>query len=164
MNRDDVIDVLTAVSAADRRTIGKADVDVWQAIIGDLHRDLALQAVRGHLRDEPDVWMQPGHVYKRARALHRDMLDRESDEHRIARQTSQESMAADMRRISECVSGGPSRRKPAYATPRYKAARAVMDNFPRGPGRDNPNGGTPEHIAAFMSGLAELAAAAKVAA
>ena len=64
MNRDDVIDVLTAVSAADRRTVGQADVDVWQAVIGDLPKDLAFQAVRDHLREKPGVWLEPGHIYE----------------------------------------------------------------------------------------------------
>lgn len=76
MNRDDVIDVLTAVAAGDRRTVGDADVDVWQAIIGELAKDYALQAVRDHMRDRPGVWLEPGHVYQRARALRRDELDR----------------------------------------------------------------------------------------
>lgn len=76
MTRDDVIDVLSAVAAADRRTVGEADVDVWQAIIGGLTKDFALQAVRDHLRDRPGVWLEPGHVYQRARAIYRDELDR----------------------------------------------------------------------------------------
>ena len=32
MNRDDVIDVLSVVAAATRRTVGEVDVDVWQAV------------------------------------------------------------------------------------------------------------------------------------
>src|SRR6476620_11382432 len=86
MNRDDVIDVLTAVAAADRRTVGEADVDVWQAVIGDLPKDLALQAVRDHLREKPGVWLEPGHIYERVRAIRRDQLEREPDQHREPRQ------------------------------------------------------------------------------
>lgn len=78
MTRDDVIDILTAVSAGDRRTVGQSDVEVWQAIIGELPKDFALQAVRDHMRDRPGVWLEPGHVYQRARALRRDELDRAS--------------------------------------------------------------------------------------
>ncbi|PND55526.1 hypothetical protein CRM90_22510 [Mycobacterium sp. ENV421] len=77
MNRDEVIDVLSAVAAGDRRTVGAADVDVWQAVIGDLPVDLALQAVRNHLRNRPDVWLQPGHVYQAARAIRREQAERE---------------------------------------------------------------------------------------
>ncbi|WP_078345162.1 hypothetical protein [Mycobacteroides chelonae] len=72
MNRDEVIDVLSAVVAADRRTVGKADVDVWQAVIGDLPFDTAVNAVRDHLRECPDVWLQPGHIYARVKAKRRD--------------------------------------------------------------------------------------------
>jgi hypothetical protein len=78
VNRNDVIDVLTAVAAGDRRTVGDADVDVWQAIIGELTKDFALQAVRDHMRDQPGVWLEPGHVYQRARAIRRDQLERTS--------------------------------------------------------------------------------------
>jgi hypothetical protein len=76
MTRDDVIDVLSVVAAATRRTVGEMDADIWQAIIGELPKDLALQAVRDHLRDQPSVWLEPGHVYQRARAIRRDELDR----------------------------------------------------------------------------------------
>ena len=86
MNREDIIDVLTAITAVDRRTVGQADVIVWHDIIGDLPKDLALQAVRDHARECPDVWLQPGHIYQRVRAIRRDMLEREPDEMREARQ------------------------------------------------------------------------------
>ncbi|MFV8049921.1 hypothetical protein [Mycobacterium sp. 48b] len=69
MNRNDVIDVLTAIAAADRRTIGQADVEIWQAVIGELPVGVALEAVRDHLRHQPDTWIQPGHVYQRARKI-----------------------------------------------------------------------------------------------
>ena len=93
MNRNDVIDVLTAVAAANRRTVGEGDVDVWQAVIGDLPKDDALQAVRDHLREQPGVWLEPGHVYQRARTLVRDRLEREPDQVREARQAALESKA-----------------------------------------------------------------------
>jgi hypothetical protein len=95
MNRDDVIDVLTAVAAADRRTVGHADVDVWQAVIGDLPKDPALQAVRDHLREQPGVWLEPGHVYQRARVFMRDQLEREPTELREARQAALDAKAAE---------------------------------------------------------------------
>lgn len=91
MNRDDVIDVLTAVAAADKRTVGDADVNVWQEIIGGLHRQDALRAVRDHLRDQPGVWIEPGHVYQRVRSFVRDQIEREP---RAAREARQEALAA----------------------------------------------------------------------
>lgn len=81
MKRNDVIDVLTAVAAADRRTVGKADVDIWQAVIGELPLDLALEAVRDHLREHPDTWIQPGHVYQRVRKMRRERDRRPSAEY-----------------------------------------------------------------------------------
>ena len=57
MNRDDLIDILTAVQACDHRTIGTADISMWGAIIGDLPKDDALQAVIEHRREEPGVWL-----------------------------------------------------------------------------------------------------------
>lgn len=95
MNRNDVVDVLSVVASASRRSIGETDVDVWQAVIGGLPKDYALQAVRDHLRDEPGVWIEPGHIYQRARALRRDELDREPDEVRGARQEALAAKAAE---------------------------------------------------------------------
>lgn len=95
MNRDDVIDVLTAVAAADRRTVGAADVDVWQAVIGDLPRDFALKAIRAHLQEHPGVWLEPGHIYQRWKTFHRDQLDREPDHAREARQEALAAKAAE---------------------------------------------------------------------
>lgn len=95
MTRDDVIDVLTVVAAGDRRTVGQADVDVWFAVIGDLDKDLALRAVRDHLRECPGVWLEPGHVYQRARAIRRDQLEREPDHAREARQRALEAKVAE---------------------------------------------------------------------
>ncbi|MEC4836857.1 hypothetical protein R2362_20185 [Mycobacteroides chelonae] len=105
MNRDEVIDVLSAVVAADRRTVGKADVDVWQAVIGDLPFDMAVKAVRDHLRECPDVWLQPGHIYARVKAKRRDELARESADDRRARE-DQRDLALEARnreRLGELV-------------------------------------------------------------
>lgn len=95
MNRDDVVDVLSVVAAATRRTVGETDVDVWQAIIGDDNRELALRAVRDHLADKPGVWLEPGHVHQRVRAMVRDQLEREPDAVREARQEALAAKAAE---------------------------------------------------------------------
>lgn len=95
MNRDDVIDVLSVVAAATRRTIGETDVDVWQAVIGELPKDLSLAAVRDHLRECPGVWLEPGHVFGRVRARLRDQLEREPDRDREARQAELDSRFAE---------------------------------------------------------------------
>lgn len=95
MNRDDVIDVLSVVAAATRRTVGETDVDVWQAVIGDLRKDHALRGVRDHLREKPGVWLEPGHIVERVRARRRDELDREPDSARDARQKALEAKVAE---------------------------------------------------------------------
>ena len=86
MNRNDVIDVLSLIRAVDHRTVGEMDVNVWQAVIGDLGRDDALEAVRGHLREQPDVWLAPGHIAQRVLAMRRDRQLRESRAELEARQ------------------------------------------------------------------------------
>lgn len=95
MNRDDVIDVLSVVAAATRRTVGETDVDIWQAVIGDLPKEIALRAVRDHLREKPGIWLEPGHIYERVRAIRRDQLDREPDSAREARQEALAAKAAE---------------------------------------------------------------------
>lgn len=81
MNRNDVVDVLSVVAAATRRTVGEVDVEIWQGIIGPLAKDVALEAVRDHLRDKPGVWLEPGHVYQRAREILRERNSKPSDEY-----------------------------------------------------------------------------------
>jgi hypothetical protein len=94
MNRNDVIDLLSAIAAADRRTVGKADVEVWQQVIGELPKGLAIQAMRDHWREEPGVWLEPGHIFQRVRAFMRDHLEREPDDYREARQAAIDAKAA----------------------------------------------------------------------
>lgn len=95
MNRDDVIDVLTVVAAATRRTVGDADVAIWQEVIGGDDKKLALRAVRDHLKECPGVWLEPGHVHQRVRAIVRDQLEREPDHMREARQAALDARVAE---------------------------------------------------------------------
>jgi hypothetical protein len=95
MTRDDVIDVLTVVAAATRRTVGEADVQNWHGIIGADDKQLALRAVRDHLAECPGVWLEPGHVHQRVRAAVRDQLAREPDTMREARQEALAVKAAE---------------------------------------------------------------------
>jgi hypothetical protein len=102
VNRNDVIDVLSVVAAATRRSVGETDVDVWQAVIGDLSKDQCLLAVRDHLRERPGVWLEPGHIVERVKAKRRDELDRESDEERDERQQALErKVAEDVAELAE---------------------------------------------------------------
>ena len=80
MNRNDLIDILTVIQVIDHRTIGEADIIAWGDLIGELPKDLALQAVRDHRREQPGVWLEPGHIVARVRAIRQDRYDR-SDIH-----------------------------------------------------------------------------------
>ena len=76
MNREDIIDILTAVAAVDHRTIGQTDVTLAR-LIGDLPKDLAIRAVIDHRRECPGEYLEPGHIYQRVRAIRQDMFQRE---------------------------------------------------------------------------------------
>lgn len=65
MNRNEVIDLLTAVAAHDRRTVGQSDVDVWLTTIGDLPYPRCLMALAAQIRECPGVWIEPGHIAQR---------------------------------------------------------------------------------------------------
>jgi hypothetical protein len=77
MNRAELIDILNAVQVGDHRSIGQVDVDFWAAVIGDLPKDDALRAVIDHRREEPGVWLEPGHIYQRVRAIRQDRFERQ---------------------------------------------------------------------------------------
>ena len=69
MTHDDIIDLLSYAAAFDRRTVGKFDVLAWYDLIGDLPKDLALQAARDHYREQPGVWLEPGHIVAGVEAI-----------------------------------------------------------------------------------------------
>lgn len=74
---DDIVDLLTYIAAADRRTIGTTDVRVWldAAQDGDWPSiEFAYRAVRLHRREQPGKWLEPGHVTR--------VLDRVRDDAR----------------------------------------------------------------------------------
>jgi len=75
VNRNEVIDLLTAVSASDRRTVGQADVEVWQTAIGHLALPECQRAVVGHIRECPGMWLEPGHILKRVEAERKQLAD-----------------------------------------------------------------------------------------
>lgn len=86
LTRDNVIDILTAISAYDRRTIGEGDIVAWgSALRPDLDLQLALEAVRIHHATSED-WIKPVHLNKLAVDIRKDRADREDREAREARQ------------------------------------------------------------------------------
>lgn len=95
MNRNEVLDVLKVVAAATRRTIGEPDVAIWLEILAGDRRDDALRAVKDHLSQHPGVWLEPGHVHQRVRAMVRERMEREPESVRDARMEALSAKAAD---------------------------------------------------------------------
>ncbi len=79
MTRAEVADILTAISSFDLRTVGEADVIAWHAVLGDLDKALALEAVVVHHKTSTDR-IKPAHVVGIARGLLRDRLDKAAGE------------------------------------------------------------------------------------
>ena len=77
MNHHDIIDLLTAVRAGDNRTVGHGDVEMWHAVIGDIPKLFALEAVIAHRRERPGVWLEPGHIAERWESHRRDRVQRD---------------------------------------------------------------------------------------
>jgi len=86
MNRDDVIDVLTAVHASDHRTIGEGDIALWSAAFEMCGHTIgkadAIAAVVRHALDPTAPYLKPGHVVAGAREIARDRMLRETPEQR----------------------------------------------------------------------------------
>ena len=69
MNLSETADLLSAMSAFDRRTIGEGDVIAWQAVLSDASFRDCLEAVKQYYAEHTE-WMMPAHV----RRLVRDMV------------------------------------------------------------------------------------------
>jgi hypothetical protein len=79
VNLSETADLLTAMSAFDRRTIGDGDVIAWQAVLADAFFEDCLEAVKRYYTEHTD-WMMPAHV----RRLVRDIV---SEREKAARST-----------------------------------------------------------------------------
>lgn len=77
MNQSETVDVLTAIAAYDLRTVGESDVIAWHAAIGELDKDLALEAVVVHHKTSADR-VKPAHVIGIAKGLRRERAEREN--------------------------------------------------------------------------------------
>lgn len=69
MNLSEAADLLTAMSAFDRRTIGDGDVIAWQAVLSDAPFGDCLEAVKRHYAEHTE-WMMPAHVRRLVRDIH----------------------------------------------------------------------------------------------
>jgi hypothetical protein len=68
MTYDEVCDLLAIAAAYDRRTLGDADGDAWEAAVGDLPFADARLAVVAHYRETRD-WIMPADVRQRVRSI-----------------------------------------------------------------------------------------------
>lgn len=68
MNLSETADLLTAMSAFDRRTIGDGDVIAWQSILPDASFEDCLEAVKQHYAESTE-WMMPAHVRRSVRDM-----------------------------------------------------------------------------------------------
>lgn len=68
MNLSETADLLTAMSAFDRRTIGDGDVIAWQAVLPDASFADCLEAVKRYYAEQTD-WMMPAHVRRLVRDI-----------------------------------------------------------------------------------------------
>lgn len=68
MNLSEAADLLTAMSAFDRRTIGDGDVIAWQAVLSDAPFADCLEAVKRHYAEQTE-WMMPAHVRRLVRDI-----------------------------------------------------------------------------------------------
>jgi hypothetical protein len=108
---EDVIDILSAAAAVDRRTVGESEVFMWHQIIGHLDKTLALQAVVEHFREQPGVWLEPGHIVANVRSTLRDRYERETlDERNVRLDQLDERLKTRIVETAEIKSITPPRR------------------------------------------------------
>jgi hypothetical protein len=122
MTPDQIVDLLSLISARDNRTVGQATVAVWLEDIGDLDFDDARQAVAAHFREEPGVWLMAAHVRQRVKKIRADRLH----DFQYVPVPGDENTAvylAALREQREAVASG--RREPAPALPPGSAERAA---------------------------------------
>ncbi len=70
MTEDEVIDLLSIVTAYDKRTVGQGELHAWAdaARRGRWTFELASEAVKNHYAESAD-WIMPAHVTQRIKAL-----------------------------------------------------------------------------------------------
>ena len=68
-------DILTAIASFDLRTVGEADIVAWHAVIGDLQKELALEAVVVHHKTNSER-IKPAHLIGIAKQIRRERAER----------------------------------------------------------------------------------------
>lgn len=75
MNVAETAGLLARIAAADRRTVGEVDIEVWSDALCDLDYDDCETAVRALTRDTSE-WITPHAVRVRVKAIRRDRIER----------------------------------------------------------------------------------------
>lgn len=76
MKRSEVAYLLAAIAATDNRTVGKLDVETWDAILPcEISIQAALAAVVAHRRASAE-WLTPKHIIDAVGAVRRERLTR----------------------------------------------------------------------------------------
>jgi hypothetical protein len=73
---EDVVDLLTIVAVADKRTIGESDARLWLELLERFDKDECSDAIMAHRREQPGVWLEPGHIVQRVRIARNDFIAR----------------------------------------------------------------------------------------
>jgi hypothetical protein len=69
MNGEELGKVLAEVQVGDNRKIDSLVLTVWRTAIGSLQFGDAVEAVRMHRAERPDVYIGPGHVLANVRVI-----------------------------------------------------------------------------------------------
>jgi hypothetical protein len=70
-------DILTAIASFDLRTVGESDIVAWHAVIGELDKALALEAVVLHHKTNTER-IKPAHLIGIAKQIRRERAEREN--------------------------------------------------------------------------------------
>jgi hypothetical protein len=83
MNEQEVFKLLTLASARDNRTVSESVAKVWAVDLEWVSFSDGVEALTLHYREQPDKWLQPGHVVAGARRA-KDAREREARRQRPA--------------------------------------------------------------------------------
>lgn len=73
MNHDEMVDLLSLISARDNRTVGRATVLAWLEDLDGIDFRDARRAVTQHYRESTD-WLMPAHIRDHVRAIREERL------------------------------------------------------------------------------------------
>lgn len=80
MIEPEAFQLLTLASARDNRTVSASVAKVWAGDLEDIDLEEAIEALTLHYKEQPDKWLQPGHVVAGVRRVR----ERRAREQRIA--------------------------------------------------------------------------------